>query len=204
MSARRGTAYTTAPSSVYDQLDVTNCQKTPPESVQSRAKTKFINFQNSVRLAILRLMKPSLRAIRSVGVEFANRLHAMITIFASITAAVLVTLSLWLTTISSWWWLLCAPIIVISFIAAVLLVILKLIIHSLTPIRTYTQNKQTRAFVDKLERLSETAQTPKIILLFRIVRDIIKPRERGFIASISGDTTSLKNDFISLSKSFED
>jgi hypothetical protein len=114
----------------------------------------------------------------------------------------LLSLSIWLTTFSEWWWLLVALLIIAVSVVIGVLVIVKLIIRSVRPSLSHMQKRQTKAFVDKLQRLSEAAQTPKFILLFQIVRDIAAPRENGFIASISTDTKSLKSDFIALAKTF--
>ncbi|HMI09131.1 MAG TPA: hypothetical protein VK497_01895 [Candidatus Saccharimonadales bacterium] len=148
-------------------------------------------------------MKPSILAIRSIGAEFANRVYLIVAIVAGIISAGLLGLSIWLTTFSDWWWLLVAILIIVVSVVVGVLVIVKLIIRSVRPSLSHLQKKQTKAFVDKLQRLSETAQTPKFILLFQIVRDIAAPRENGFIASISNDTNSLKHEFVALVQTFK-
>jgi membrane protein implicated in regulation of membrane protease activity len=149
-------------------------------------------------------MKPILLAIRSIGAEFANRIYLIVALISGIASIGLLTLSIWLTTFSAWWWLLVVILIIAVSIVIGTLVVVKLIIRSVTPSQSRLQKKQAKEFVDKLHRLSEAAQTPKFILLFQIVRDIAAPREDGFIASISSDTTSLKHDFAALSKTFKE
>ena len=85
----------------------------------------------------------------------------------------------------------------------VVLTVVQLVIRSVTPTQTRAQKKQTKAFVDKLQRVADVTQTPKFILLFQIVRDIATPRESGFIAALSHDTASLKRDFAALRDSFK-
>ena len=148
-------------------------------------------------------MRPPILAIRSIGAEYANRIYFVVAILFTATAVFSMGLTIWLTTLSNWWWLLGAVLIVILSVVTGVLIVVKLIIRSVTPHQTHTQRTQTKAFVDKLERLSEAAQTPKFILLFRIVRDIAAPRENGLIASMSNDTSTLKRDFIDLSKTFQ-
>lgn len=148
-------------------------------------------------------MKPTLLAIRSVGAEFANRIFVIVAITAFLASACLVGLGWWLTTFSDWWWLLFVLIVIIISVVFGVLVIVKLIIRSVAPGLSRSQKKQTRAFVDKLQRLSEVSQTPKFLLLFQVVRDIAAPRENGLIASISNDTSSLKHDFAELIRTFK-
>jgi hypothetical protein len=123
-------------------------------------------------------------------------------LFASVSVSS-IGLGLWLTSLSKWWWILVVLLIIVVSIALGVLIVIKLVIRSVQPHQTRTQKTQTKQFVDKLERLSEAAQTPKFFLLFRIVRDIAAPRESGFIASISSDTTSLKHDFVDLVRIFK-
>lgn len=147
-------------------------------------------------------MKPSILAIRAIGAEFANRIYIFVAIVVSIILACLFGLGIWLTTLSDWWWILVILLIIAGSVIIGVLVIVKLIIRSVRPALSHLQKKQTKAFVDKLERLSEVAGTPKFILLFQVVRDIAAPRDNGFIASISSDTKTLKSDFIALSQTF--
>jgi choline-glycine betaine transporter len=148
-------------------------------------------------------MKPSILAIRSIGAEFANRIYFIVAGATFAGMACSLGLTLWLTTLSDWWWLLFAVLVIVLSVVGGVLIIIKLVIRSVTPHQTRSQKKQTKAFVDKLQRLSDTAQTSKFALLFMVVRDIAAPREHGLIATISTDTTSLKRDFAALSRTFK-
>ena len=148
-------------------------------------------------------MKPTLLAIRSIGAEFANRVYRIVALIVLIMSAATTGLVIWLTTLSQWWWLLFALLVIALSVAFGLLFIVWRIIRSVTPHQTREQKKLVKAFVDKLQRLSEATQTSKFTLLFQIVRDITTPREDGFIASLSSDTVSLKRDFTALSGTFK-
>lgn len=148
-------------------------------------------------------MNSSLLAIRSTGAEFANRIFYPVVIVGAVAAAILVGLTFWLTTFSSWWWLLFIPVVMLISIGLAVSIILKLTIRYVTPAQTKAQKQATKHFVDKLQLVSETIQTPKVILLFRIVKDIAAPKEQGFIGSLTSSTGSLKRDFIDLSNSFK-
>ena len=148
-------------------------------------------------------MKNSVAVIRAIGTEFAKRMYVPVAVIIAITDVVLLGLMVWLLTVSAWWLLLAVPVFVLVVVSIVLLVIAQLIIRTIAPVQTATQKTDVKAFVDKLQNLSEIVQTPKPILLFRIVRDVVAPKQGGFIQSTSSDTLSLKKDFQSLQRSFD-
>ena len=147
-------------------------------------------------------MKPSILAIRSVGAELANRIFVPITIVVMTILGGLMSVGIWLTTLNDWWWLLVIFLIVVASVAIIVLTMVRLVIKSVTPPQSRYQKKQTKVFVTKLQQLAETAQTPKFILLFRVVRDIASPRDNGIIGSISNSTSSLKHNFTALVETF--
>lgn len=145
---------------------------------------------------------PTLLAVRSIGAEFARRVYRIVALLVLVISAASMGLTAWLTTFSQWWWLLFALLVIAVSVAFGVLFVVWRVIKSVTPYQSREQRKLVKAFVDKLQRLSETTQTSKFTLLFQIVRDIAAPRENGFIASLSNDTTSLKRDFTALSSTF--
>lgn len=149
-------------------------------------------------------MKPSLLAIRSIGADFGNRLFYPVVIIFIVVASLAVGLVAWLTSINEWWLLLAIPIVILVSAGIGVLVVTRLVIRTITPDRSSKQKLASKQIVDKLFNLSEAAQTPKFILLFRVVRDVAAPRENGFIGTLSHDTTSLSGDFKKLRDSFAD
>jgi hypothetical protein len=149
-------------------------------------------------------MKASFLAIRSIGTEFANRLFYPVVIAGAVAAGLLVALAFWLSTLSSWWWLLFIPIIMAICIGLAVFIVVKLVIRSITPTQTKQQKQAAKQFVDKIQTVAEATQTPKVVLLFRVVRDIAAPRESGFIGSLASTSSSLKGDFIDLKNTFKD
>lgn len=148
-------------------------------------------------------MKSTFLAVRAIGAEFARQIYVAAAIIVGVLSLGSLGLSLWLTTFNAWWWVLFAALAIWILIAVVGLVAVKLIITALAPTLAKEQKVATKAFVGKLQRLSEVAGTPKPILLFQIMRDMVSPRQNGLITSVSSDTSSLKRDFIALVKSFE-
>lgn len=147
-------------------------------------------------------MQPTILAIRSIASEFFYRLYIPVLITFAIIFAVLFILTIWLITISGWWWILFAVIFLWFVIVAILFTISGLIIKQLTPLRTKEQKQQTKAMVDKMQRAAEVTSTPKFIILFRIVKDSLRPSERGYLSSLADETLSLRKDFSELKQSF--
>jgi hypothetical protein len=147
-------------------------------------------------------MNPTITVIRSIGTEFARRLFHPVAITAGVIFTLLIIGVLLLTTLSQWWYLLLIPVMILLCVTGGVLAVVWLTIRTIRPIQTRTQHTAVKVFVDKLQRLSDTVQTLKIILLFRIVRDVAAPGKDGFIGSIADDTASLKSNFRDLQKLF--
>lgn len=147
-------------------------------------------------------MNPLFKAIRSVAVEFLKNIYIPASIIACVTALLLVAGSVWLTSLSDWWWVLAVFVIGASVLAAALIVGVGFLIRFAAPVRTKEQKQQSKALAEKLQRVAEVSATPRIFLLFQVAKDVIMPRERGFIASMSDDATSLSRDFKALRDSF--
>lgn len=147
-------------------------------------------------------MKPTLQASRSVAAEFANRLYVPILILSAVVLAILLALSIYLVTLSAWWVILLVLVSLVTLFAAGGLTIAWVFIRIVTPSQTKVQKNMTKSFVDKLQRVAEIAATPKFFLFFQVMRDVVNPRQDGFVISATGDASSLKNDFIELKNSF--
>jgi predicted ferric reductase len=147
-------------------------------------------------------MRPIFLAVRAIGAEFAHRIYLAVTLFVGLLSIAVLGGTLWLTTLNAWWWALFAVVGIWTLIAVVGLIAARHIIMALAPTTTKEQRAATKAFVSKLQRLSEVAGTPKPFLLLRIVRDMIKPSQHGFIGSL-GEAASLKYNFVALIRTFE-
>lgn len=148
-------------------------------------------------------MKPTLQASRSIAAEFIRRLYAPIALTVGIVFVCLLALSVWLTTLSIWWWIAVGFMTFLLLLLIGILLVLRIIVNNIAPTRSRTQKTQTKAFVDKLQNVSEVIQTPKFILLFRIIRDVIWRRKTSYLSTLTNDTASLKRDFMALADTFQ-
>ena len=149
-------------------------------------------------------MKATISTIRAVGAEFARRLWWPVAIGAACVSLVAIGGVWWLTSaVSSWWGLLFFPVSIAVAVATVILGVYWRTIRYISPIKTDDQRTATRQFVDQLQSAASTMQTPRVVLLFKIVRDIAAPRESGFVGSLSRTSKSLSSDFRALNNLFK-
>ena len=130
-------------------------------------------------------------AVRTISTEFARRIYLPVVVIIEAILIVLIGALIWLVTISGWWWLLLAPTLLIAIVFTVAATLIGLLINFLKPAQTKAQRKEVRAFVDSLQHTTETVQTPKFIILFRLAKDALAPSERSFIRELSYQSRSL-------------
>jgi hypothetical protein len=148
-------------------------------------------------------MKPTFLALRAIGSEFARRIYTPVLIVWAVGMAILIGLSIWLTTFNGWWWILFGIVAALTLIGGAILAVIWLIIRFVSPVRTREQRKQTKAFVDRLQGLSEIAQTPKVVLLVRVVKDMVFPKDRSYLQELADHTVSLRQEFQDLGRLFK-
>lgn len=148
-------------------------------------------------------MQSTVRVVRAIATLFARRIYLPVAIFVGVASVVLVGLMVWLIILDPLWWILAVPVFLLVIVCMVVTALVGVILQLLAPTQTKTQKVQVAAFVDKIQRLSEVTVTPKFVLLFRTVRDVVAPSKDGFVQSVVHDTSSLNRDFQDLRKSFE-
>jgi hypothetical protein len=146
---------------------------------------------------------PFVLAIRAVSAEFAHRVYIPAICIAGGIAAVLIIVLVWLVTVSGWWWLLLAPVLLLTIAGMVAALIAWFLIKLVRPQQTKEQRTLVRSLVDEVQKTSEVVQTPKIIILFRLVKDIALPTKKSFIGDISTTASSLKTGLRSVVTSFK-
>lgn len=148
-------------------------------------------------------MQSNIKLIRAIGSEFIRRkLRAFYALFA-VGAMMALAVSTWLTTLNIWWWLLATAVIIGTLAGILVCVVSGFAVRILRPHLTKAQIRAVGNFVDKLERVAEHVQTPMLIIVLRVIRDILWPRQPNFISSIIQDSASLRPDFKTLQEEFK-
>ena len=136
---------------------------------------------------------PLFLAVRAVSAEFARRIYVPVVYGVGISLLVLIALAVWLVTMSGWWWLLLAPLILLTLIFITAAILVRFALAFLRPQQTSAQKSTVRGFVDSLQKTAETIQTPKFVILFRLVKDLLVPGKGSYIDELSGTASSLRS-----------
>lgn len=148
-------------------------------------------------------MNPLILTVRALTAEFVKRLALPIIIIGASIFIILLGLSIWLTTINGWWGILLGVVILWTLIFATLTIIVALIINAVNPKQNSSQKKAVKSFVDKLQEVAETVQTPKVFIVGRLVLDVVNKNNNGLVRTMSSHTLTTKRDFDAIRKSFE-
>jgi len=141
--------------------------------------------------------------VRALSVEFARRLYFPVFIVGAVILGLTIIFSVWLTAMSAWWWILFTLAVIASVVFVIISLITSVIINVVRPAQTVSQKKSVKEFVDKLQEVADTVQTPKVFLLVRLVMDTVRPTERGLVQTMSSHVGTTKKDFEAIRKSFE-
>ena len=147
-------------------------------------------------------MTPLVLAIRAIATEFAQRVYTIVLIVAAAIIIVLIAVSIWLVSMSAWWWVLVIVFIAWILLGAILLTIAGVIITMTRPLQTKAQKKLVKTFVDKLQSVSEVLQTPRYMLLFRLVKTSLNPQRYNIIKNLTEHTIGLQRDLDEIIRSF--
>lgn len=148
-------------------------------------------------------LTPLVLAIRAVSAEFARRVYVPVVCIAGGVALALIIVLIWLTTLSGWWWLLLAPVILFVLAGIIVALVSGLVIKLVNPAQNKEQRGLVKSLVDEIQKTSEVIQTPKFIILFRLVKDIAFPGKTSYISELSATAASLKRGLQNIITSFQ-
>lgn len=138
--------------------------------------------------------KATLLAVRAIGAVFGKQIWLNVTIITGVIALALIALCAWLVSLSAWWWLLAILVGMAVSIAFVLLFVFRAVLNSIAPKQNPEQKKAVKDFTEKLQFVKELTETPKVVILFRLIRSVAAPSKEKYLESIF-ETKKLKSDF---------
>lgn len=147
-------------------------------------------------------MKHSFLAVRAIATILTKRIYKPVAITVAAFSVFFIAIMIWLLTISAWWLLLAIPVFIVIIALAALLVLAWLVIKTVAPDMTKQQRQAVSQFVDHVQELSEITQTPKAILLYRVVKDAISPKKTAYIESVISGVGSLKREYEAIVSEF--
>lgn len=148
-------------------------------------------------------MNSHILAIRALASTLARKILLPIIIIAAIVFALVILLLLWaMSEVGAWLILIIIPIGFIGVIIGLALGILYKTVQSISPKMNKDQKKTTNEFIGKLEEYAELKNTPKVLIVWRIIFSALKRTPRKYIDSIVNDSAKLKRSYTDLVSSF--
>jgi uncharacterized membrane protein len=140
--------------------------------------------------------------VRAVGAEFGRRKLRPLQIIVGLVAGLLLALGGWLISQNPWWWFLEAAFIIFTLLFIILASAAQAALRVADPPQNSEQRQAVANFADKLERAADSLQLSKFVVMYRVIRDTIRPRSDNFIEKVARDSKSLAPDFMQLLKHF--
>lgn len=152
-------------------------------------------------------MTPTIRAVRAIMSLYAK--SVLWPLLWVLCAAYVLTMAVigWVAYVASpWWWLLAVVPSAALVIGLVVWGVVFALAHRLAPNLTSRQRRATRKFVAHIGRIAEHMGTPRVVLVFRIIKDIIAPPANGrtFISQLASEPGQMRREFEEVRGLFEE
>lgn len=150
-------------------------------------------------------MSPTILAVRAVTSLYVRQILLVIIAVGLVIYALVVAIVVWLSSaVSPWWSLLGVIPTLLVFIGCFLWAIVWVLAKRLSPTMNKKQKTATKKVVQGVSKAAEQLGTPRFIILFQIVKDIVFPPKNNqtFIGELSETPGKLKRDFENLRKLF--
>lgn len=108
------------------------------------------------------------------------------------------------TSVSAWWWLLAIVPTFLMSVGIVVWLIVRTLAARLAPSMNKRQKTATKKFVGHIGTVAEHLGTPKFVIMFRVVKDILARPTSGktFIGEIAQEPGEMRRDFEDLRSLF--
>lgn len=146
-------------------------------------------------------MNSTVLAIRAITALYVKRLLLPILLIGIGVYVVIIGLVAWIAAISSgWWWLLAILPTVFIVVGLIIWSIARLIVMRVAPPMNKRQTAATKQFIKRIDRVAEHVGTPKFVIIYRVVKDIIvRPTSsKTYIGEIANEPGEMRREFESL------
>ena len=149
-------------------------------------------------------LSPIILATRAISAEFIRREYLGTLVVVGLALVLMHIVNIILIGLSVWWWIAEIVLILITFIILVIATVLIVSLIILRPNQTNSQIEVVRSFVTTLQEVSELINTPKLMILFKLARDMLAPGGISFIEQTAIRNASLKIGFEAVVGAFSD
>jgi hypothetical protein len=150
-------------------------------------------------------MNSTILAVRAVTAVYARQLLWPLLWIGLGVYAVVLAIVIWIAYAVSPWWMLLAILPTILIIVGLLIwIIIWGLTKSLEPDMNKEKRVATKKFVGHIGRVAEHVGTPKFVIFYRVLKDIVARPEKGetFIGEIAQTPGEMRRDFETLRKLF--
>lgn len=150
-------------------------------------------------------MSPTILAIRAVTSLYVRQILHFILIVGLAVYAIVMAIVIWLSSaVSPWWSLLGIIPTLLVLIGGLIWVIVWVLSGRLSPAMNKKQKAAAKKVVKDVSQAAEQLGTPRFILLFQVVKDVVFPpkNNRTLIGELADTPGKLKRDFENLRKLF--
>lgn len=150
-------------------------------------------------------MNSSILAVRAITSLYALQLiYSILWIVLGVYMAIMVIIGWIATSVSAWWWLLAVVPTFFILVGMVIWIIVYLLAKRLAPPMNKQRKAATKKFIGHIGRIAEHLGTPKFVIIFRVLKDVVMRPTSGqtFIGEISQEPGEIHRDFEALRRLF--
>lgn len=150
-------------------------------------------------------MDKTVLAVRAISSQYAKRILLPLLAIGVGVYVVVICLIWWIVSISSaWWWLLAIIPTFIVLVAVTIWVVAWVIVSRISPAMNLKQKRATKRFITRIDKVAEHIGTPKFLIIYRIVRDVIAQptSSKTFIGEIAQEPGEMRRAFDDLRSLF--
>lgn len=154
---------------------------------------------------ILECMDQTVLAIRAITSEYAKRWLWLPFAIGVGVYVLIIGLIWWVAAEASpWWWLLAIIPTLLFLIALTIWIIARIITERVAPEMNKKQKKAAKAFVGRIDKVAEHIGTPKFVILYRILKDVVvRPTSsKTYIGEIASEPGEMRRAFDDLRSTF--
>src|SRR3990167_2150135 len=148
----------------------------------------LLKIESCICLHYTKDMNPTVLAVRAITTTYAQTiLKPLLFIGIAIYVAILLLIG-WIAYMSSpWWWFLALLPTAVFVVALLLWLIAFFFAKRLAPQMSREQRKIARKFVSHTGKAAEHLGTPRFVLVFRVLRDLVFPpvNNQSFLGEVS-------------------
>lgn len=104
---------------------------------------------------------------------------------------------------SGWWLIILLPLVPLSIIFMLIIAGLWFINIKIVPSMSKAQRKAVKTFTERIGAYSDIIGTPRFIIAFRVIRDVIRKHPRKYLGELVDSSSELNRDFDAVRRSFK-